>query len=80
MKIEVINGCVHGYLEFKPGVYYVPSEPHYHPTKPLYNFEWDVWKNPVSNSIIILMWGSVISMMQFRKYILLNSPDVLMDD
>lgn len=79
MKMEVINGCVHGYLEFKPGVHNL-SDASYYPTKPLYNFEWDVWTDRVLDSVIVCMWGSVISMMQFRKYILLNYPDVLIDD
>lgn len=79
MKIKIVDGHIYGRLEFKSGIRDLSNES-YCPTKPLYNFEWAMWMDPVLDSIVVCMRGSVISMMQFRKYILLNNPDVLVDD
>ncbi len=79
MKIEIINGHVCGQLEFKLGVYDLLNVL-YHPTKPLYNFEWDALTDSVLDSVIVYMRGSIISMMQFRKFVLMNWPYALKNE
>lgn len=79
MKIKIVNEHIYGRLEFKPSIRDLENELYY-PIKPLYDFKWAIWMDPVLDTIVVCMRGSVISMMQFRKYILLNNPGVLIDD
>lgn len=76
MKIEIKNNTAIGLLEFYPDVeipedflFYIPSK--------LYNFQIDIWYDVAQNIVLVKMKGSIVSMMQFRKIVLMNWSNVL---
>ena len=76
MKIEIHNNTAIGLLEFFSRFYLEPKLACYL-TANLYNFELYWWYDPEYNKTYVSMKGSIISMMQFRKFILMNWPDAL---
>lgn len=76
MIIEIKNGEPRGLLYIKdPGE--LLSGPTIFPDRELYNLDYWLWYNPESLIYIIEMRGSIISMMQFRKFLSMNYPTLL---
>lgn len=76
MKIEIKNGEIRGVLFIKyPNR--LLSNPNIVPDHELYNLEYWLVYNLESFVYAIEMRGSIVSMMQFRKFILMNWPDAL---
>lgn len=76
MKIEIYNNTAIGSLEISSRIYLEPELLCYL-TSHLYNFELYWWYELEYDKTYVKMKGSIISMMQFRKFILRNWPDAL---
>ncbi len=79
MKIEIRetqDSTAIGLLEFYPDVK-IPEDilSYIHAT--LYNIQIDIWYDIEQNIVLAKMRGSIVSMMQFRKFILMNWPNAL---
>ena len=79
MKIEIRetqDNTAIGLLEFYPDVK-IPEDilSYIHAT--LYNIQIDIWYDIEQNIVLAKMRGSIVSMMQFRKFILMNWPNAL---
>lgn len=74
MDIQIINGIPIGTIRIRHPHNVILDQVYYSPTKELYNFYWECWYDLNDDTAIIKMHGSIISMMQFRKFILLNCP------
>ena len=75
MKIEVKDGKAVGIIKAKRIFFNVLKENvRYYPEKALHNFEWNAWEDFETDTVVIKMWGSIVSMMQYRKYLLMNLP------
>ena len=79
MKIEIQNNTINtaiGLLEFYPDVK-IPEDilSYIHAT--LYNIQINIWYDIEQNIVLVKMKGSIVSMMQFRKFILMNWPNSL---
>ncbi len=73
-------GIAQGILKIRmDGLYDNPSIQEIIPPKPLYFFEYDFWLDD-EGIITIIMWGSIISMMQYKKYIQLNYPNAILKE
>lgn len=79
MTINIINNVPVGTIKLKALNFIVDldEEEFFYLSAPLYNFIWDIWYDVENNTIIVKMWGSIISMMQFRKRIMLSYPNLL---
>lgn len=76
MKIEIRNDTAIGLLEFYPDVE-IPEDALAYITFKLYDFKIDIWYSIEQDIVWAKMRGSIISMMQFRKFILMNWPNAL---
>jgi len=76
MKIEIQNNTAIGLLEFYPDVK-IPEYVLMYTYFNLYNFQINIWYDMEQNIVLAKMRGSIISMMQFRKIILMNYPNAL---
>lgn len=76
MKIEVYNNTAIGLLEFYPDVK-IPEDILMDIRIKLYNIQINIWYDIEQNIVLAKMVGSIISMMQFRKIILMNWPNIL---
>lgn len=74
MDIQIVNGVPIGTIRIRHPHTVVTDQVYYSPVKGLYNFYWECWYDLNDDTAIIKMHGSIISMMQFRKFILLNWP------
>lgn len=72
MDIQIINGVPIGTIRIRHPYALVTTQIRYGPAKELYNFYWEYWYDFDNDVAIIKMHGSIISMMQFRKFISLN--------
>ena len=79
MTINIINNIPVGIIKLNALNFSVDpdEEEFFYLTTPLYNFNCDIWYNFENNTIMVKMWGSIISMMQFRKRIMLLCPNLL---
>lgn len=76
MDIQIVNGVPIGIIRIKHPYTLAFARIHYRPTKDLYNFYYECWHDFNNDIATIRMRGSIISMMQFRKFISLNCPDL----
>ena len=76
MKIQIRNDTAIGLLEFYPDVK-IPEDILTYIHFKLYNIQIDIWYDIEQNIILVKMRGSIVSMMQFRKFILMNWPNAL---
>jgi hypothetical protein len=76
MKIEIRNNTAISLLEFSPDVK-IPEYALTYIHFILYNFQIDIWYDMEQNIVLAKMRGSIVSMMQFRKFILMNWPNAL---
>ncbi len=76
MKIEIQNNTASGLLEFYPNIE-IPEDALMYMRLKLYNIQIDIWYDIEQNIVLATMRGSIISMMQFRKFILMNWPYAL---
>ena len=76
MIIEIKNGEPRGLLYIKDP-FELLSSPTIFPDHELYNLDYWLWYDPESLIYTIKMQGSIISMMQFRKLLLMNYPKLL---
>ena len=76
MKIEIRNNTAIGLLEFFPDVKIPEDCLSYIPFK-LHDFQIDIWYDMEQNIVLAKMKGSIVSMMQFRKFVLMNWPYAL---
>ena len=76
MKIEIRDNAAIGLLEFYPDAE-ITEETLAYIRYRLYNIEFCIWYNIEQNVVLVQMIGSIISMMQFRKIILMNYPNAL---
>lgn len=79
MKIEIHNNIAIGLLEFFPDIY-IPENVLIYIQFKLYNIQIYSWYDMEQNIVLAKMRGSIVSMMQFRKFILMNWPDALMNE
>ena len=79
MTINIINNIPVGIIKLNALLFSVnlDEEELFYLTKSLYNFTWDIWYDIENNTIIVKIWGSIISMIQFRKRIMLSHPNLL---
>lgn len=76
MIIEIKNGEPRGLL-YITDPYELLRSPIIFPDRELYNLDYWLWYDPESLIYTIKMQGSIISMMQFRKLLLMNYPKLL---
>lgn len=76
MKINIRNNTAIGLLEFYPDVK-IPENILMGMYFKLYNFQIDIWYDMEQNIVLAKMRGSIVSMLQFRKFILMNWPNAL---
>lgn len=76
MKIEILNNTAIGSLEFYPNTK-IPVDTLTYICPTLYNIEFSIWYDIEQSIVLMRMSGSIISMMQFRKFILMNWPNAL---
>lgn len=76
MKIEIHNNTAIGLLEFSPDVE-IPEDILFQACFKLYNIQIDIWYDLEQNIVLAKMKGSIVSMMQFKKFILMNWPNAL---
>lgn len=76
MKIAIKDEEVFGVLYIK-NLRELLNDPTVVPNRKLYNLDYWLWYNPESLTYAIEMRGSIISMMQFRKLLLMNYPKLL---
>ena len=76
MKIEVKNNTAIGLLEFCPNAE-IPEDVLFYVQCKLYNIQIDIWYDIAQNIALAKMRGSIVSMMQFRKLILIKWPNAL---
>ena len=76
MKIQIRNDTAIGLLEFYPDVK-IPEDILTYIHFKLYNIYIDIWYDIEQNTVLTKMMGSIVSMMQFRKFILMNWPNAL---
>lgn len=79
MKIEIKNNTAIGLLEFYPDVE-IPEEVLLFIHFGLYDFQIDIWYDIEQNVVLIKMRGSIVSMMQYRKFILMICPNGLKNE
>ena len=75
MDIQIINGIPIGTIRIRNPHPVATDQIYYSPAKELYNFYCEYWYDFNDDMAIIKMHGSIISMMQFRKFISLNYLD-----
>lgn len=75
MDIQIIDGVPIGTIRIRHPYTVVTDQVPFRPAKELYNFYWEYWYDLENDTAIIKMHGSIISMMQFRKFISLNWLD-----
>lgn len=75
MDIRIIDGVPIGTIRIRHPYALITTQILYKPTKELYNFYCEYWYDFNDDMAIIKMHGSIISMMQFRKFISLNYLD-----
>lgn len=79
MKIEIQNSTTNtaiGLLAFYPDVK-IPEDILRYIHATLYNIQIDIWYDIEQNIVLAKMKGSIVSMLQFRKFILMNWPNAL---
>ncbi len=76
MEIKIENGTPVGVIKAKRILLKDPKKYVYYPEKPLYDFCFAIWEDFETNIVLIKMWGSIVSMMQYRKYLLMNRPQL----
>lgn len=76
MKIEIHNNTVIGLLKFYPDIK-IPEDVLIRVQVELYNIQIDIWYDLEQNIVLAKMRGSIVSMMQFRKMVLINWPNAL---
>lgn len=76
MTFDIFDGVVYGNLKFSSDVQ-IPESVLSYIKFELYNFNIIVWYDFEQNIVLARMTGSIISMMQFRKFIQRNYPDTL---
>lgn len=76
MKIEIQNNTAIGLLEFYSDVNISEKSLKYL-CYGLYNIECLVWYDIEQNIVLMQMRGSIVSMMQLRKFFLMNYPNAL---
>lgn len=76
MQIDIYNNTAIGLLTFSPYAKFSEDILFYIQSK-LYNIQIDIWYDIEQNIVFVRMIGSIVSMMQFRKIILMNWPNAL---
>lgn len=76
MKITVNNSVATGLLEFISHAN-IPENELTNLYYALYNLNVIVWYDLEQDIVLIKMQGSIVSMLQFRKYILMSYPNIL---
>lgn len=76
MKIKIRNNTAIGLLEFYPDAK-IPEETMTYICHKLHNIEFCIGYDLEQPSILVKMEGSIVSMMQLRKFILMNWPKAL---
>lgn len=76
MKIEIHNNTAIGSLEFNQDVK-IPEEALTLIRYKLHDIEWCIWYDYEQNIVYMKIKRSIVSMMQFRKFILMNWPNAL---
>lgn len=76
MTFDIFDDVVYGNLKFSSDVQ-IPESVLSYIKFELYNFNIVVWYDFEQNIVLARMTGSIISMMQFRKFIQRNYPDTL---
>ena len=76
MTFNISNGIVYGNLKFSSDVR-IPESVLTRIKFELYNFDIVIWYDMEQNIVLARMTGSIISMMQFRKFIQINYPNAL---
>ena len=77
MRIVIQDGIPIGYIELNRTIHLDAKDILFYPQKLLYNFEVCAWEDLEFNRVIIKLRGSIISMMQYRKYLTMNWPILL---
>lgn len=77
MKIVIQDSIPIGYIELDRTMRIDAKDILFYPQKLLYNFEVCAWEDFELNKVVIKLKGSIISMMQYRKYLTMNWPILL---
>ena len=77
MRIVIQDDIPIGYIEIDRTIRLDAKDMLFYPQKILYNFEVCAWEDFEFDRVIIKLRGSIISMMQYRKYLTMNWPILL---